>query len=213
MNAEGKVGDITNEFVEKANAVMFLKPITGSALESSSFKKFLNSKSADRNKNAMFLVLTRAANENGKNKEEILQEALKQYSNINQHQILCVDSKAEMFANRIAGLSVEEITKLLMDLGAKQELDSFLLVPWFQAQHDKDKYLEGVRNLSNFGEMRNRLNLFAHKHEYLALSGFLDIMIKVSDQASAILSELVGTLEQKAEDPHLLNEKTAGKTA
>ena len=211
VNAEGKVGDITNEFVEKANAVMFLKPITGSALESSSFKKFLNSKSADRNKNAMFLVLTRAANENGKNKEEILQEALKQYSNINQHQILCVDSKAEMFANRIAGLSVEEITKLLMDLGAKQELDSFLLVPWFQAQDDKDKYLEGVRNLSNFGEMRNRLNLFAHKHEYLALSGFLDIMIKVSDQASAILSELVGTLEQKAEDPHLLNEKLLEK--
>lgn len=116
-----------------------------------------------------------------------------------------------MFANRIAGLSVEEITKLLMDLGAKQELDSFLLVPWFQAQHDKDKYLEGVRNLSNFGEMRNRLNLFAHKHEYLALSGFLDIMIKVSDQASAILSELVGTLEQKAEDPHLLNEKLLEK--
>ena len=211
VNAEGKVGDITNEFVEKANAVMFLKPITGSALESSSFKKFLNSKSADRNKNAMFLVLTRAANENGKNKEEILQEALKQYSNINQHQILCVDSKAEMFANRIAGLSVEEITKLLMDLGAKQELDSFLLAPWFLAQYDKDKYLEGVRNLSNFGEMRNRLNLFAHKHEYLALSGFLDIMIKVSDQASAILSELVGTLEQKAEDPHLLNEKLLEK--
>ena len=211
VNAEGKVGDITNEFVEKANAVMFLKPIAGSALESSSFKKFLNSKSADRNKNAMFLVLTRAANENGKNTEEILQEAFKQFGNINEHQIIPVDSKAELFANSIDGLSSDELKRKLMELKANIEIDSFLLLPWFESNGDKDKYLDEVRKLSNFEEMRNRLNLFAHKHEYLALSGFLDIMIKVSDQASAIISELVGTLEQKAEDPHQLNEKLQEK--
>ena len=44
VNADGRVGDITNKYIEDANAVMFLKPLTGAALESTSFKNFLKSK-------------------------------------------------------------------------------------------------------------------------------------------------------------------------
>ena len=211
VNAEGKVGDITNEFVEKANAVMFLKPITGSALESSSFKKFLDSKSADRNRNAMFLVLTRAANETGKNRDSIMQEAHKQYSNIDEHQIIAVDSKAEMFANSISGKSFGEMRQLIRKLRENEELDSFLLDPWFDAEGDGDKFVDGVRKLSNFQAMRDRLNLFAHKAEYLALSDFLGRMLTVSGMARAKISESVGNMEQKAEDPALLNTKLLNK--
>ena len=109
----------------------------------------MNSKSADRNKNAMFLVLTRAANENGKNTEEILQEAFKQFGNINEHQIIPVDSKAELFANSIDGLSSDELKRKLMELKANKEIDSFLLLPWYESNGDKDKYLDEVRKLSN----------------------------------------------------------------
>lgn len=93
VNADGRVGNITDAYVEKANAVMFLKPITGAALEASSFKQFLNSKSADRNRNAMFLILTRAANETQENITRIHQEALKQFPNIDEKQIIPIDSK------------------------------------------------------------------------------------------------------------------------
>lgn len=31
VNAEGKVGDVTDSYIENANAIMFLKPITGAA--------------------------------------------------------------------------------------------------------------------------------------------------------------------------------------
>ena len=61
VNADGRVGDITNHYIEEANAVIFLKPLTGQALEATSFRKFLQSASADRNKNAMFWILTRRA--------------------------------------------------------------------------------------------------------------------------------------------------------
>ena len=101
VNAEGLVGEITNDYIVHANAVMFLKPITGAALEASSFKKFLNTASADRNKNAMFLILTRAANENQDNITRLYDEALRQFPDIQAEQIICVDSKVEMFANKI----------------------------------------------------------------------------------------------------------------
>ena len=211
VNAEGKVGDITNGFVEKANAVMFLKPITGSALESTSFKKFLNSKSADRNKSAMFLVLTRAANENGKNRNAIMQEAHKQYSNIDEHQIIAVDSKAEMFANGIAGKSFGEMRQLIRKLRENEELDSFLLDPWLDAEGDGDKFVDGVRKLSNFQTMRDSLNLFAHKAEYLALSEFLKRMLDVSAQASAKISDSVRNMEEKVKDPEQLDAKLLNK--
>lgn len=211
VNAEGKVGDITNEFVEKANAVMFLKPITGSALESSSFKKFLNSKSADRNKNAMFLVLTRAADEIGKNMDKLLQEAHKQYSIIDDHQIITVDSKAEIFANTFAHCTKDEIKQRLKELGQREERDKFLGDTWFDSDEDKDAFLDGLRKLSNFNEMRDRLNLFAHTSEYLALSEFLERMINVSEQASAIIREKIGLWKEKLQDPVQLAAKIEDK--
>ena len=207
VNAEGKVGDITNQFVENANAVMFLKPVTGQALEATSFKKFLNSKSADRNRNAMFLVLTRAANETEQHMGAILQEAFRQFGNINEHQIIPVDSKAELFANSIEGLSSDELKQKLMELKANKEIDSFLLLPWFESNGDKDKYLEEVRQLSNFMQVRDALNIFAHKAEYLALSELLSRMLIVLEQSQAITSDSVKNLELKAEDPQELNRK------
>ena len=207
VNAEGKVGDITNQFVENANAVMFLKPVTGQALEATSFKKFLNSKSADRNRNAMFLVLTRAANETEQHMGAILQEAFRQFGNINEHQIIPVDSKAELFANSIEGLSSDELKQKLMELKANKEIDSFLLLPWFESNGDKDKYLEEVRQLSNFMQVRDALNIFAHKAEYLALSELLSRMLIVLEQSQAITSDSVKNLELKAEDPQELGRK------
>ena len=207
VNAEGKVGDITNQFVENANAVMFLKPVTGQALEATSFKKFLNSKSADRNRNAMFLVLTRAANETEQHMGAILQEAFRQFGNINEHQIIPVDSKAELFANSIEGLSSDELKRKLMELKANKEIDSFLLLPWFESNGDKDKYLDEVRKLSNFMQVRDALNIFAHKAEYLALSELLSRMLTVLDMSQAITSESVKNLELKAEDPQELGRK------
>lgn len=79
VNADNRLGDITNKNIEDANAVMFLKPITGAALEASSFRRFLQTKSADQNKEAMFLLLTRAANETKVNVTRIYEEALLQF--------------------------------------------------------------------------------------------------------------------------------------
>ena len=211
VGAEGKVGDLTNQFIAKANAVMFLKPLVGSAMESHSFRNFLDSNSNGRNKNAMFLVLTRAADEIGKNMDKLLQEAHKQYSIIDDHQIITVDSKAEIFANTFAHCTKDEIKQRLKELGQREERDKFLGDTWFDSDGDKDAFLDGLRKLSNFNEMRDRLNLFAHTSEYLALSEFLERMINVSEQASAIIREKIGLWKEKLQDPVQLAAKIEDK--
>ena len=207
VNAEGRVGEITNKYIENANAVMFLKPITGAALEALSFRSFLNSKSADRNKNAMFLILTRAANETKDNISRIHEEALRQFPAINPKQIIPIDSKVEMFYNQVQNFTVEDLNSHLMELASLGKLDSFLMAPWFMAKGDRDIYLKSLKELSNFAVIEDALNLFAHKAQYLALSEFLGRIILVINNISDKLHEDIGHYKQKAEDPIELGNK------
>lgn len=207
VNADGRVGEITNKYIEDANAVMFLKPIVGAALEASSFRRFLQTKSADRNKNAMFLLLTRSANETKDNITRIYEEALRQFPGINPKQIIPVDSKAELFYNSAKNLTVEDLTKHLMTLVSEEKLDAFITATWFKAAGKREKFLQSLKELSNFNVVDDALNLFAHKAQYLALSEFLGRMIQVIETASDKLEETIGLYKEKAEDPIELGNK------
>ena len=211
VNADGRVGEITHEYIAKANAVMFLKPIVGSALEATSFKKFLEGKSADRNRDAMFLILTRAANETGDNIARIREEAFKQFPGINEHQIIPVDSKVELFYNRIKLLPAEELTSYMTPLVEEDKLDSFLAMPWYKALFKREVYLQKLKELSNFSAIDEALNKFAHKAHYMALSEFLERMLKVLDAAQGQFSERVLNYKKKAVDPLKLEAELADK--
>lgn len=207
VNAEGRIGDITNKYIEEANAVMFLKPITGAALEATSFKMFLNSKSADRNKNAMFLILTRAANETEDNITRIHDEALRQFPTINSKQIIPIDSKVELFINKVEDFTSEELQQYLMQQTAARKLDAFLGLPWYAAKGDRNRYLDELKRLSNFAVVDDALNLFAHKAQYIALSEFLGRMETVLKNIHAKLKEDIENNKLKAEDPRELENK------
>ena len=201
VNADGRVGDITDQYIEDANAVMFLKPITGAALEATSFKKFLNSKSADRNKNAMFLLLTRAANETPDNISRIQEEALRQFPVINPKQIIPVDSKAELFYNKVKHLTAEELKGYLSQLRKARQLDGFIKGAWFDADGDREEFLKVLKELSRFNDIDDALNQFAHKAQYILFGDFLGRMDAVMTTITDQLDETRGFYKEKAEDP------------
>lgn len=212
VNAEGKVGDITEGYIEKANAVMFLKPIIGSALEATSFKRFLESKSAERNKNAMFLILTRAANETSENIKRIHAEAYKQFPTISEHQIIHLDSKTELFYNKIKDMNEEELGAYMDPLVDREELDSFLQTPWFKAKFNREDYLKRLKVLSNFSVVDAALNRFAHKAHYIALNDFLEHMILILNYTKDQLDDNIETYSKKAKDPQQLAAELAQKS-
>ena len=207
VNADGRVGDITNKYIEEANAVMFLKPLTGQALEATSFRKFLKSKSADRNRNAMFWILTRRADLIEKDRIRLQEEAVRQCPTINPKQIILIDSKVELFYNNVQNLTAEELTAYIMEMGKAQNLDAFIKAAWFDAGLDRDKFLSILRELSNFAVMDEALNRFAHKAQYIMLGEFLGRMLSVIEKVSDGLEEQIGFYKEKAEDPVELGNK------
>jgi len=207
VNAEGRVGDITNEYIVNANAVMFLKPLVGGALKATSFKKFLETASADRNSNAMFLVLTRAANETFENVERIHMEAYKQFPNINEKQIIHLDSKVEMFRKLVKGMSEEDLQAFMEKQIEENTLDAFLETPWYRSRFQRDVYLEKLAELSNFNKMDEALNLFARKAQYILLSQLLSGMITVLGKIKAEQEEKIKNYKEKAENPIELEAK------
>lgn len=208
VNADGRVGDITNRYIEEANAVMFLKPLTGQALEATSFRKFLNSKSADRNKNAMFWILTRRADLTEENIIRLQDEAIKQCpTTINPKQIILIDSKAEMFYNKAQSLTAEELQSYIMEMGKAKKLDAFIKATWFDAKCDRDEFLRLLKELSNFAVMDEALNQFAHKAQYIMLIEFLARMLTVMEKVMDGLKETIGFYKEKAEDPIELGNK------
>lgn len=201
VNADGRVGDITNKYIEEANAIMFLKPLTGAALESTSFKNFLKSKSADRSKSAMFLLLSRAATETPDNVARLKEEALKIYPSIHPEQIIPIDSKAELFYNAVQNMSLENMEKYIMGLFKEQKLDSFITAAWFGAEKDREAFLKKVKDISNFNVIDDALNIFAHKAQYLMLSEFLGRLVSIIETQTDELEEQIANNQLKVEDP------------
>lgn len=201
VNAEGHLGQITNEYIKNANAVMFLKPITGQSMESIAFKKFLRGVSTGRNKNAMFLILTRAANVTPDEIIRLREEALLQFPTINQDQVICVDSKVELFYNQIKNMSSDDLKQYINPLIRAKKIDSFLVSPWYIANCRKDSYLEELKELSNFNVVDIALNRFAHKAQYLILSEFIGRILNTLEKVNAILTEDKEHYQKKAVDP------------
>lgn len=207
VNTDGRLGEITNEYIVNANAVMFLKPITGAALRATSFSKFLDTVSADRNQDAIFLVLTRAANENADNVARIHDEANKQFPSIIPEKIICLDSKVELFRKKIKGMTEEEVKAFIDKQIETEKLDAFLETPWHRARFNRDVYLEKLKILSNFNEMDIALNQFARKAQYILLSQLLDRMTLVLEKIEAELKEKINNYKEKAQNSDELNSK------
>ena len=170
VNAAGHVGDVSKNYIEKANAIMFLKPITGQALESTSFKKFLDTGSVERNKGILFLILTRAVNENAENLKILKKEAKRIYgSKIREEQIVAVDSKVQMFVNKISEYETyDDIEEYLDELEEKKQFEDFMNPPR-RMRREKSSYIEYLTEKSRFKDINEAIEKFARKSQYYAL--------------------------------------------
>ena len=188
VNAAGHVGDVSENYIEKANAIMFLKSITGQALESSSFKKFLDTGSVERNKGTLFLILTRAADLNNQDLEKQKEEAKKQYgSKVNEGQIVVVDSKVQMFVNKISEYpTYEDIEEYLDELEENKQFEAFMN-PSRKVKREKSSYIEYLTEKSRFKDINEAIEKFARKTQYYALNGVVkeisNICKKIEDSA------------------------------
>ena len=182
VNAAGHVGDVSENYIETANAIMFLKSITGQALESTSFKKFLDKRSVERNKGTLFLILTHAVNVNGENLEILKKEAKRIYgSKIREEQIVAVDSKVQMFLNEISKYSTyDDIEEYLDELEKTNQFEDFMNPPR-RMRGEKSSYIEYLIEKSRFKDINEAIEKFARKSQYYALDEVVKGISKVCE--------------------------------
>lgn len=203
VNAAGHVGNVSENYIEKANAIMFLKSITGQALESSSFKKFLDNGSVERSKGTLFLILTRAVNENDENLEKLKKEAKKLYSNkIDESQIIAVDSKVQMFVNKISKYrTYEDIEEYLDELDKTNQSEVFMNPPR-KMNKEKNSYVEYLIEKSRFKDVNEAIEKFARKAQYSALNEAVENISNICEKIKASMSTSIEWNEAKiTKDP------------
>ena len=207
VGARGGVGTITEEYLDKADAVMFLKAIGGASMESTSFCEFMESVVArrERNRRAMFLILTRkgaiSANK-VKTNLKAAQELFFRY--IDKDQIIAVDSLAEFFRQKeIMPRTEEEIEAFMEKYEESDDCEPFILMPWAKT-HNRENYLINLRHISNFDDVDIALNHFARNAHFFLLLQLTNEMVGIMDNIISGLKARKMRYEEKLQEPGTL---------
>ncbi|WP_299667807.1 dynamin family protein [uncultured Psychromonas sp.] len=207
--ARGGVAEITSQYIENADAIIFLKPVSGQALESTQFNQFMHNSSVARNKNALFLVLTRATNVTSDELRRLESEAYIQFSNLDEKNILLVDSKAELYAKKLS--LFDDIKPELARLNKEGTLDDFVVKAYTETDglFGEGDFIGKLQEKSRFNQVYNSLEVFGRKAHYILLGSLLDSICKLYGKLWNDLDLQMNMFRQKAEDPTELAKKIA----
>lgn len=211
--ARGGVSEVTTEYIKDANAIIFLKPITGQAIESAQFSQFMNNTIVGRNKEALFLIFTRVAQMNENDLIRLQEEAYRQFKQLNKENILFVDSKAEMSAKVFNSLeSIEAVTNKLKELDNSKELEDFIKLSYYDtigglANGSLSDFIQSLEAKSRFKRVYSLLEKFGRKSHYILLKDVLNTMIRLYNSLDLELSDQIESWRQKIKNPNDIEAK------
>lgn len=211
--ARGGVSEVTTEYIKDANAIIFLKPITGQAIESAQFSQFMNNTIVGRNKEALFLIFTRVAQMNENDLMRLQEEAYRQFKQLNKENILFVDSKAEMSAKVFNSLeSIEAVTNKLKELDNSKELEDFIKLSYYDtigglANGSLSDFIQSLETKSRFKRVYSLLEKFGRKSHYILLKDVLNTMIRLYNSLDLELSDQIESWRQKIKNPNDIEAK------
>lgn len=213
VGAGGNVGSIAEEYISHANAIIFVKSLSGQALESSSFMNFLRNNCTNRKKESLFLVLTGKSNLQGSEFASLREQAIDMYQNdIKPEKIICVDSKIQLFLNKCRELGTEEKIDEFFDQldEAGNDFDP-ASKRWLKAKGDITKFEESMKELSNFNSVQAAIEKFARVANYLQLIEFLENLEKECLRYKEIYSDALKVAEENVDDPVALEDRISEK--
>lgn len=113
-------------------------------------------------------------------------------------------SKAELYFNKFRKMGTPEIADYIKQLESENKAEAFLLLAWYKAGRDKEQLQEELKRISNFDVIDQALNKFGRKAQYIALSEFLDRIIRMYGKLDTSLKDKIKYYSLKAEDPNKL---------
>ena len=204
VGAGGNVGKITEDYIEKADAIIFIKSLVGQALENNSFQELIRNKITNKKKELMFLVFTGKCRDlNDLGFEKLKHKAIEMYKNdIDKEKILFVDSKIQLFLNKCLKLDTSEKIKDFFE-NLNKTGDNFESAEniWLKSYGDVYKFENNMEEKSNFNSVNKAINKFARQANYLQLIEFLQSLNNEYKNRKATISELLQELKENIKDP------------
>ena len=208
VNALGQVGEITEDYIARANAVVFLKSLSGQALESKSFKKFFNTKNGNRHRRSLFLLLSHATAYDEDEVTRLRSKAVDMYGkHIKDDMIIPIDSKVQFYLNRVSGMTEKSMGELFKAEAKARKGDPWVLARW-SYRDDVESFMQELKDKSNFEQVQLKFEEYARTAQWLAIKDVLDVLAKGYRQIAAKLAkEIEFKNDQISCSPEELQEK------
>lgn len=199
VGAGGNVGKIAENYINNANAIIFVKALTGQALESSSFRDFFNTNCQKKNKSALFLVFSRTAELSKKEFVDLKKQAIEMYEhNVQKERILFVDSKTQLFLNKCQTLGSKDlIREFFKDLKENGESYAPVSSAWGDSEGNVSEFFDSLEELSRFSSVSDGFERFAHQAGYIQLESLLNAISKDYEGKSAAINKIIRELHDK----------------
>lgn len=196
VNAYGQVGEMTEDFIGKANAVVFMKCLTGEALESKSFLKFIDSKNGGRCKESLFLLLSRASDLSIDELGKLLEQAKGLYKNtIDTNRIIPIDSKVQIYYNLLHEKTDDEIIDILDKDEDEHREFHWITSLWRKYERHRishEDFDQTMLDTAGFQEIRKQFEIYARKAQKIAL---FDLIEQIKRYYNSLQRELEHDLE------------------
>ena len=211
--ANGSVGSVAEEYLTHANAIIFVKSLSGQALESISFMNFFKNGCKEKQKEALFLAFTRIGDFTGQELARLKEQAVELYcKDIDKEKLLFVDSKMQLFLNQCCALeSVEKINSYVEQL--EKENNDFAPASncWYQSRGNLEKFIVKLEEKSSFGTVRDALEKFARKAHYIQLMNFVENIEQEYSNRKSVFSDSLQIAREHFHDPLALERRIEEK--
>lgn len=208
VGAEGSIGEITQSYIEDADAIIFVKSIIGEDVESSSFVNFFKKNIRDIQKETVFLVFSRK-NQEEEEKIENAKDRIKQvYKELYEKQnIYILDSLTELHRRdyKKFGTSEEllEHFKNILQNKKNNVIDSVTAAEYtlftLNSNNELEIFNEKMLEWSDFDKFRNRIADFISKAYYYKLQQFLINLKKKSETKITMLRNILNECRESEE--------------
>ena len=194
VNAVGGVQNISFQFFENANAILFVHPIK--PIESESFSKFVNKVISNRSKETLFLILTHAGLYSESDVNKLHGEAIRLYEkHIHKDRVIVVDSLLKLIYDDF------EIGKTIKEI-RKTENKKKILASFREKAEDEERELKDVvKEAARFERMFNVIDEFSMQAPNLQLQEILESIKKGYEEQTVQYDEKSKRLMKKKKNP------------
>lgn len=177
VNAKGGLEDLTYNYVQNADATIFVKPIK--PVESKSFNDFFNKIVTDKKKDTVFLVLSHISSQTEEQIRQLKVETERIYSELSKERIIPVDSLLREIEKKFESMNEDEIVSYLYDgdLNEEKEIAQKLVGSYvpnlLRGKINKEEFIYQITKASNFENIDKAINKFAMSAKDIQLRDIL----------------------------------------